>query len=733
MPMESSGANAGGTTNPSPVGSPVPWSCVTFGPPPSWVEEPAFERNLTAKEGAHVSALLWERQVNVEAEASFHATALRLETPLAVQHQSQWRLNLDPRFHHLTLHWLRVVRDGRPIDQLQRERMRLIQREAQLDNLVIDGLWTLLVVFDDVRPGDTIEAGYSFSGRHPIRPGGCETFFTVPANLVVGRFRLRVEFDASRPGMGWLASPDAPNRREESLPDGRIRWIWEDRQTTPREAEPNPTSTFLDFIWVQVSDLPEWQPLISRLAEVWNRASDDSDLGQLPGLARSAEVNEEAVVGLVRHLQDEFRYLSVDLESGGWIPMAPVVVARRRYGDCKDLAWLATSVLRGWGVTARPVLVGTGLRERVETLRPMSALFNHAVLEVEIAGKTRWFDLTLRHQGGDFTSLAVPQYGRGLPVDAAASALREQPGPPPAGLYALRETILLDTRRTEVSTVELRVWAEGWHADNLRAARGAKGPDEFEKERLAQTRRRYGKAERAGTLQWRDDRVRNVCELVEAFEVRDIVAPDEQGKRAWFDVPANLMLQSFALPEEKPRRGPWGMPPVSEIRHEITIRARSMSARPSNRWRWVQPEFTATLDHPLNAGAWTKIIRFAIHASEISVERLPAYRRELNEFLRATTWRLYLPWDQARPHRDETFGQLPPVTEGVAAYVQPADLRVFADAPPNLADALKTAKPWTARHRTFNIPYFPANMWRFALPAFIFLTFLIKGCMGPGY
>ena len=155
--------------------------------------------------------------------------------------------------------------------------------------------------------------------------------------------------------------------------------------------------------------------------------------------------------------------------------------------------------------------------------------------------------------------------------------------------------------------------------------------------------------------------------------------------------------------------------------------------RPIIRWRWVQPEFTATLDHPLNAGAWTKIIRFAIHASEISVERLPAYRRELNEFLRATTWRLYLPWDQARPHRDETFGQLPPVTEGVAAYVQPADLRVFADAPPNLADALKTAKPWTARHRTFNIPYFPANMWRFALPAFIFLTFLIKGCMGPGY
>lgn len=203
-----------------------PWSRISFGAPWPWVTETEFDRALPAKEGWHQTHLLWERQVDAEAETSFHRTAVRLETPLAVQHQSQWRLNLDPRIHHLTLHWLRVMRDGRAIDHLDRTRMRLIQRETQLDHLVIDGQWTLLVVLDDVRPGDVLEAAYSFTGRHPVRLEGCELFFAVPPNVVAGCFRLQVNFNTQRPGMKRLASADAPSHREETLGDGRTRWIW---------------------------------------------------------------------------------------------------------------------------------------------------------------------------------------------------------------------------------------------------------------------------------------------------------------------------------------------------------------------------------------------------------------------------------------------------------------------------------------------------------------------------
>jgi len=40
--------------------------------------------------------------------------------------------------------------------------------------------------------------------------------------------------------------------------------------------------------------------------------------------------------------------LSVNLELGGQIPAPTETVIRRRYGDCKDLAFLLVRLLRRW-------------------------------------------------------------------------------------------------------------------------------------------------------------------------------------------------------------------------------------------------------------------------------------------------------------------------------------------------------------------------------------------------
>lgn len=688
--MEPSRTDPAETTKINLADPSPPWSRISFGPPGPWVTETEFDRALPVKEGWHQTHLLWERQVDAEAETSFHRTAVRLETPLAVQHQSQWRLNLDPRIHHLTLHGLRVVRDGRAIDQLDRTRMRLIQRETQLDHLVIDGQWTLLVVLDDVRPGDVLEAAYSFTGRHPVRLEGCELFFAVPPNVVAGCFRLQVNFDARRPGLKWLASADAPAHREESLADGRTRWSWAGQQLTPREPETNQPSGFMDYIWVQVSDLTDWRNLTAILQQKWEETFDGTDLTQFPGFTRPAEVNAASVLQLVQFIQDEYRYLSVDLESGGWIPMSPTTVARRRYGDCKDLAWLATCILRSWGVPARPILVGSGLRSRIETLLPATTLFNHAVIEVDLGGQPRWFDLTLRSQGGVFTDRCIPWFGFGLPVEAQAGTLLAQPGLRSSATYSVRETIFLDTRRGKASLVEVRLRATGWQADHLRRTRLSQGAEEFAKERLKHAQQRYYKAIRLDSLLWRDHRGDNICEVVESFEFTDPVTTDEGGGRVIYEVPANLAIQSFALPEEKPRRAPWDLPYPFEIRHEIRIHAGGMGDGPRQRRRWSLPEFTGLLDEPRETGNWAKIVRLIIQADDVALDRIPDYRAGLDRFLRASSWRLYLPKDRARPSFSRTPGILPAAAEGEQAYVPAADPGDFNDV---------TAKPVEAEAR----------------------------------
>jgi transglutaminase-like putative cysteine protease len=717
--------------NPAPE---IPWDHIAFGPPGDWVDLPLYDRSLCAIDSAHLTFLLWERQVNVEEFTSFHATAKRLETSVAVQHESQWQLNLDPRNHRLTIHWLRIVRGEQRLDALDRSRMRLIQRETQLEHLIIDGQWTLLLVLDDVRPGDVIEAAYSYVGRHPIRPDGTEAFFVIPPQIAIGRYRLRAEFSSARPSMAWKGSPDIPPPKEEPLPENRRRWTWEGQQTTLREPEPNQPSSAMDYSWIQFSDLTEWQPLATRLSEAWCQEGDTTGLDLIPAFARPADVNEQSVQGLIQHIQDEFRYLSIDLESGGWIPASPAKVAHRRYGDCKDLAWLTTNVLRTWGVSARPILVGTGLREKITALRPMTQLFNHAIVEVSIEGQTRWFDLTLKQQGGSFLTQCIGTFGFGLPIDPQAQQLIAQPGSPSRSLYILRETVLLDTRRDELSRVELLLRVEGWHADNLRRARSAQGPEEFLKERLQNIQRRYPKAMRSGEALWRDTRDGNVCELVETIDVRDATYLDERAERALFDVPPNIVAQSFLVPEEKLRRSPWDMPEPMEIRHQINVKASSMGSGPRNRLSWVQPEFTASLDEPRTSGLWTKTIRFSVHQSEISAERLPVYRRDLDDFLQASSWRLYLPRGQARPARDSAFGKLPTVQEDAAAYVSAADLSQFKDAPRNAVALAQLGTPAVTHRRTnwMRTADDSFNYWRIVVPVLILLSFMARNCSSTG-
>lgn len=641
------------------VGESAPWDRVGIAPPPAWAEATEnYDATFRAKADAHVTQLLWSWQVDAESARTFASTARRLETAMAVQHESQWSLDLDARASRLTLHWLRIVRGDTRIDQLKRERMRLLQRETQLEHHVIDGSWTLLLVLEDVQPGDVIEAAYTTEWRHPIRPEGCEVFFVVPPRIAVSRYLLSVLSDPSRTALRWKASSDAPALREETTPEGRRRWRWEGAQPAPREAEPNQPSTFLDNVWVQVSDLASWEELATRVDAAWAGAGENAGVEQIAAFAPPATLDAAAVAALVRQIQDGFRYLSINLDTGGWIPASPRQTARQRHGDCKDLAWLAVSVLRRWGVSARPVLVGSGLRERVAELLPMATAFNHAILEVEWGGAKRWFDLTARDQGGGFETQAVPWYGQGLVVDAKAGGLRAQPGERAGGAYSVRELVLVDSNRHSVSMLEVRLRAEGAQADNLRRERLARGGEAFAREREDQARRRHGRARRSGELHWRDDRERNVCELVEVFEIPDAVYPGEQGQRAVYDAPLNLLPQGFLLPDDEPRRGPWDMPFPLEVAHEITIKSPALGVGSSPRRRWSTPEFEAIVEGSLVRGSWTKRVRFRVGVAEIPADRVGQYRRDLETLFRDLGWRIYLPWGQPRPRRGDRFGEL---------------------------------------------------------------------------
>jgi hypothetical protein len=88
----------------------------------------------------------------------------------------------------------------------------------------------------------------------------------------------------------------------------------------------------------------------------------------------------QAVAGFV---QQDIRYVAIELGVGGYQPHPAAEVFAHRYGDCKDKATLVRSMLREIGIDSYHVVIYTE-RGAVTPQTPAHHGFNHAILAVKL-------------------------------------------------------------------------------------------------------------------------------------------------------------------------------------------------------------------------------------------------------------------------------------------------------------------------------------------------------------
>ena len=394
--------------------------------PANWVDISPLPKAPTDSAGAATIQLLGDVQVRFAkaGDTSYYASAWQIGTAQGLD-GSALQVDWDPALETLTIHRYRIVRDGQPIDLLgDGHAIKVIQREGGLEHAMLDGRLTATLQPEDLRVGDVIELAYSIDMHDPAMAGRSEYIAGPSDGVNFGRFRVRMLWDKDKK-MQWRVFPGIiqPKLKKNSQGSELLADLYND--TAPLGPEGAP-SRYKLVNGLEITEFTDWQgvshtfaPLYAKAVALGPNSPVKAEAAKIAAQTQDPKRRAELALKLV---QEQIRYLFLGMDGGGFVPATADQTWSRRFGDCKAKTVLLVALLGELGVTARPVLVNTKQGDLVAARLPTMESFDHAIVEVQLGGKSYWLDGT-RLGDDSLDRLEAPNYTVGLPVTVAGSPL----------------------------------------------------------------------------------------------------------------------------------------------------------------------------------------------------------------------------------------------------------------------------------------------------------------------
>jgi transglutaminase-like putative cysteine protease len=540
-----------------------------FGPPPAWVEPipvPA-KAEKPQDDGNGIDELLYERQVNAVEQASYVRLARRFVTASGVERGSQLTFQWDPSYQTLTIHGVALIRGGQRIEALKPDAVKVLQRETGMEYGLFDGTLTAALVLDDVRPGDTLEYAFTRTGRNPIFAGKYLDEFGVRSSVPIERLRFRLLWPKER-RLFRKAHGELPLPRMKTTGDV-LELVWDVEHAAPVLVESDLPSWYEPFPWLQLTEFETWGQVARWAVPLYERGRPSSEVRALARkFAAEGKDKTARVAAALKFVQEEIRYLGLEMGTGSYRPNPPGVVLSRRFGDCKDKALLLVALLDELGVEAWPALVHTQRAGQVAAWQPSPLAFNHVIVLAKVpGGGSPWLDPTQTRQGDGLA--ATPPFLRALIVDPTTTALSEMTAP------RRRETLVSETWEVPslVDAAALSVTTRflGPGADRMRASFADRHRDAMEKDMLEFYTERYPGISRAKPIEIEDDPVRNVVTLKESYTVDSFFAEQKQRRGFYASIYPQEIRDALPDPESRQRTMPLGLDYPVTVVHQAVI------------------------------------------------------------------------------------------------------------------------------------------------------------------
>ncbi|QPH39845.1 DUF3857 domain-containing protein [Pedobacter endophyticus] len=514
---------------------------------------------------------LFERQNNLETKEHYTHIIREISNSSGVQNGSEISVSYDPSYEKLIFHKLVVWRAGKPINKLVSENFKILQNEEELSRFIYSGLFTAYLILDDIRKGDRIEYAYTTQGSNPVFPKYASTIYFEGNSQIVNVYN-NIIFDPNRK-MRTKTFNDTPVLNK-SVVNGLNVFEWQNTMSKTYPDQDFVPSSYNPFARVQISEYQSWEEVVDWGLSIQNFDIKNTTLlnNKIADLKSKSKGNKEKYLELAtRFVQDEIRYMGIEMGEYSNRPNTPDKVLNQRYGDCKDKSNLLCYLLKANGIDAYSVFIDTYLNNETAKLLPSPNVFNHETLVVELNDRKVYIDPTISNQRGPIFDNYYPYTAKVLVIKKGVKDLISTPRPNLGRLHSFTVFKVADTSTKSKTSFIITTTYSNNYANTFRDDLNTKGEESLEKSYIEYYTNFYPGLSMKGPLTIKDDELENVITVKEEYEINNFWTKDENLKSKKIAYFYGDLINNQINDLKKFRNAPMSMQFPSTVEQQIKI------------------------------------------------------------------------------------------------------------------------------------------------------------------
>jgi transglutaminase-like putative cysteine protease len=403
---------------------------LSAGKEPVWVVKNNIDYTKTsldkdASEGA--IDLCVESQVSLAEHTKYVRLSKKIISQAGVQNESTITVSFDPSYEKLTFHKISIIRNGETLNKLNLSKIKTIHQEEELNSFIYNGIIDAVLILEDVRAGDIVEYSYSVKGVNPVFNDKFSyefnTEYSVPVYDLFYRLLVPKSREIKIKNTNETLQPVITNINDQQV------YEWHKTNVAPLVLQDNLPSWYNPFGRVSLSEFKDWKEVNEWAMELFppkkifsaaiQKKIDEIEKGYNSDVARTAAA--------LRFIQDDIRYMGIEVGRHTHKPADPSKVFAQRFGDCKEKSYLLCCMLNAMNIEASPVLINTSAKNNLNNMLPAPTNFDHTTVRVKLDGSYYWYDPTISFQRGNIKDMFYPDYQAGLVISPNTTSLAAIP------------------------------------------------------------------------------------------------------------------------------------------------------------------------------------------------------------------------------------------------------------------------------------------------------------------